>query len=101
MDTKALLADARIRFDIVSQKKHLKEKYQSKLLFVDQGGLWESSLSFISELNGFPNDSLIILDKYENPVKISKNQLLEKAIDVYNAVMTEWHDEYQKLQHNR
>lgn len=101
MDTKSLLADAKVRFDIISQKKQLKEKYQSKFLFADQGGLWEASLAFISELNGIPDDSLIILDKYENPVQINKQQLLKKTTDIYHTVMTEWYNEYQKLQHNR
>jgi hypothetical protein len=101
MNVENLLAESKIRFDFISQKNQLKEKYQSKMIFADQGGLWISSLNFISELNGIDDEIIILLDNYENPIKVNRKQLLDKAKENYNNMITQWYEEYSLLKNNR
>ena len=42
MDTNALVAHARARFDHVAAKRLLKEKYQARMVFGHAGGLWKA-----------------------------------------------------------
>lgn len=101
MDAKNLINTSKARFDTHSQKKQLKEKYQSKLVFADQGGLWEASPNFIGQLSSLSHDVIILTDKYDNPIKVNRDELLRKANSIYSNVMFEWHEEYQKIEGNR
>lgn len=101
MDTKQLIKDSSARFNIISQKSQLKEKYNSKLIFADQGGLWKATPEFLSFLKGPTVNNLVILDLYENPIKVDKDLLTTKAYQLYTEVMNEWYTEYSKLQNNR
>jgi len=101
MNVENLLVESKIRFDFISQKNQLKEKYQSKMIFADQGGLWVSSLNFISELNGIDEETIILLDNYENPIKVNRKQLLDKAKENYNNIITQWYEEHSLLKNNR
>jgi hypothetical protein len=40
----------------------------------------------------------VLLDNYENPIKVDRFELLTFANDLYVSVMHEWHEEYSKLQ---
>lgn len=101
MDTKALIREAHARFDHNSAKQLLKEKYQQKLLIANQGGLWKVTPELILFLDNAGSDELIILDSYENPIKVNRQQLLSLVRDSYNEIMTQWHAEFQDLRHKR
>lgn len=101
MDAKNLIKESKARFDLHSQKKQLKEKYQSKLLFAEQGGLWEASPEFIGNLSSLNDETVILVDKYENPIKVNREELLIKANQIYTDVMSKWHEEYQLLESKR
>ena len=53
MDTKTLIKDAKARFSHNSAKAYLKEKYSSKLVIAEQGGLWRADAQTIGFLNSF------------------------------------------------
>lgn len=100
MDTKKLVADMKARFAHNSAKHYLKEKYSSKLSVADQGGLWKAdkeTLSFLSNITG----DVIIIDLYDNPVKVDAESLYKKLLKVYNTVMTEWYNEHTELENKR
>ena len=48
MDTKTLISEAKARFNHNSAKAYLKDKYDSKLIIADQGGLWRADQKTIS-----------------------------------------------------
>jgi len=101
MDTKKLVADMKARFEHNSAKHYLKEKYSSKLLVADQGGLWKADLNTISFLNSTSNKTTVMLDLYDIPVSVNVKKLKEKLVDAYDTVMSEWHKEYKDLEEKR
>lgn len=101
MDTKAIIAEAKAKFNHNSTKEYLKDKYHSKLVFADQGGLWTANNNLISFLNALTEEECVVLDSYQTPIKINRPKLLTKAVQVYTENMNEWHVEWEKLRKNR
>ena len=101
MDTKLLISESKARFNHNSAKAYLKDKYDSKFIIADQGGLWRANLETINFLSASSDDLVILIDTFESPVKVSRVALLNKLTSVYTAVMTEWHSEWQELESKR
>lgn len=97
MDTKALIREAQARFDHNSAKQLLKEKYKQKLIIANQGGLWKTTPELIAFLDNTGSDEIILLDSYENPIKVKRQELSQLLRDTYNQVMTDWYTELQLL----
>jgi hypothetical protein len=101
MDTNQLVKDVKARFNINFQKQQLREKYTAKLIFADQGGLWKATPELIGFLSISDKTHTVILDSYENPIRVDINQLHKKLRETYNVVMEQWHAEYSALEKNR
>jgi len=100
MDTDALIAHARARFDHVAAKRVLKEKYQARMLFAHRGGMWRAGPELLAMLQSVPvEDDIVILDLYENPIKINPLELQHLAHNRWQEQMNAWlveHDELSK-----
>ena len=100
MDTNALIAHARARFDHVAAKRVLKEKYQARMLFAYAGGMWRAGPELLAMLQSVPvEDNIVILDLYENPIKITPLELQHLAHNRWQEQMNAWlveHDELSK-----
>jgi hypothetical protein len=102
MDTKTLITEAKARFNHNSAKAYLKDKYSSKLIVADQGGLWCADQITISFLNTMDDDNYVIMiDTFNNPVQVNRTQLLEVLKTTYNTVMLAWHKEWKELESKR
>jgi hypothetical protein len=102
MDTKTLIAEAKARFSHNSAKAYLKDKYDSKLIVASQGGLWKADQQTISFLSAMNNDNFtVMIDTFNNPVHVNRDQLLELLQTTYNTVMLEWHKEWTELEGKR
>lgn len=101
MDTKTLIAEAKARFAHNSAKEYLKEKYEAKLLVAEQGGLWKADLQTITFLSSFLNKEVVLIDTFNNPVKVDRQELMDKLSEVYYKVMNDWHDEWKELESKR
>ena len=101
MNTENLIRDMKARFNHNSSKEQLKEKYRSKLTFADQGGLWTVNATLLSILTSSSATSIVLLDDYENPVKVDRHLLLNRASKLYLEVMEQWHTEFSELQNKR
>jgi hypothetical protein len=102
MDTATLIAEAKARFAHNSAKAYLKEKYESKLIVADQGGLWQADQQTITMLTSFNNiKNVVLIDTFGNPVKVNREELLKKLKEVYLEVTYEWHQEWQELETKR
>lgn len=100
MDTAILLSEIKARFNHNSAKDYLKDKYESKLVFADQGGLWKASIELLSFLRT-STPTTVLVDTYNNPVKVDTTQLLKKAESIYDSAMTQWADEWKELESKR
>lgn len=99
MDTEALVAHARARFDHASARRLLKEKYEARMLFAYCGGMWRAGPDLQTTLLTCPGVEAVILDLYENPVKVNIQELLSLSQQRWQEQMTAWlveHDELSK-----
>ena len=78
MDTKTLITEAKARFAHNSAKDYLKEKYNAKLLVAEQGGLWRADQETISFLTSFLNEEVVLMDTFDNPVKVNRQDKKDK-----------------------
>ena len=101
MDTDQLIAHSRARFDHEAAKRTLKEKYQGKLIFAFSGGMWKADPGLITLLTGRPEVDIVLLDLYENPVRVNAPQLLREAEQRWKEQMNAWLGEYEQLNKNR
>jgi len=101
MDTTTLITEAKARFNHNSTKAYLKDKYNSKLIVAEQNGLWCADLLTINFLNSFTDVEIIIIDTFNNPVKVNRQQLLTKLTTVYKTTMEEWYSEWTELEKKR
>ena len=102
MNTDDLIAQSRARFDHATAKRVLKEKYQAKLLFAYNGGMWCAGPELLTLLQAIPvEDSVVMLDLYETPVKINPNELQYLALGRWQEQMNAWLLEYETLSKNR
>ena len=101
MDTKELLKEIKARFNHNLAKDYLKDKYESKLIFADQGGLWKVTPEFLSFLRTSTEESIVLLDTYSNPVVVERIKILEKSEKLYKDTMTEWANEWKQLERQR
>jgi len=101
MDTEQLIAHGRSRFEHASARRLLQEKYQAKLTFAHAGGMWRAGPELITVLAVCPDDSAVILDLYDIPVKISVKELQYMAQQRWQEQMTAWLIEHDQLCKNR
>ena len=102
MDTNDLIAHSRSRFDHAAAKRTLKEKYQSKLIFAHNGGMFKAGPELINILNATEGQQgIYLLDLYETPVIVDYKELLTLAQTRWQATMKSWFEEYTQLSKNR
>lgn len=102
MDTKTLISEAKARFNHNAAKAQLKDKYDGKLIIADQGGLWKATPELISFLNNSTDDNFVILiDNFDNPVQVNREQLLEVLKNTHAKVMLDWYKEWKELESKR
>jgi hypothetical protein len=91
MDTNALVAHSRARFDHAVAKRILKEKYQARMLFAYNGGMFRAGPELLTLLQAIPvEDDVVVLDLYENPVKITPQELQYLVLDRWQEQMNAW-----------
>ena len=101
MDTKTLISEAKARFNHNSAKAQLKDKYDGKFIVAEQGGLWKATPEFIGFLNALNDDTVVLIDTFDNPVEVNREKLLDVLKNLYQKVMFDWHKEWKELESKR
>ena len=102
MDTNQLVAHARARFEHESARLILREKYQAKFTFAHAGGMWQAGPELLSTLKCCVMDKeVVLLDLYENPVKINTKELWNLAAERWQECMNAYLIEYEQLNQQR
>ena len=102
MDTDQIIENSRARFEHAAAKRLLKEKYQAKMLFAHAGGMWQAGPELLSTLKCCVMDKeVVLLDLYENPVKINTKELWNLAAERWQEQMNAWLVEYTRLNEQR
>ena len=100
MDTEQLISHGRARFAHATARRLLKEKYQGKMVFAFGGGMWRAGPELITLLTR-RTGSIVLLDLYENPVRVDAEQLLHETEQRWQEQMNAWLVEYEALSKNR
>ena len=101
MNTESLVAHARARFDHEAAKRVLKEKYQAKMVFAHAGGMWRAGPELQTTLLTCPDAEAVIMDLYENPIKVNTKELYAMSQQRWQEQMNAWLVEYEQLSNKR
>ena len=102
MNTDALTAHARARFDHVAARRVLKEKYEARMLFAHAGGMWRAGPDLQCTLLSCAQDKdVVLLDLYETPVRVNVPELFALSHERWQEQMNAWHVEHENLNRNR
>jgi hypothetical protein len=101
MDIDALTTHARARFDHAVARQVLKEKYQAKMLFAHNGGMFCADQNLMVLLQAIPTEEAVILDLYENPIRVNTVELGYQVGERFQEVMNAWQVEYEEISKKR
>ena len=101
MNTENIVAHARARFDHETARQVLKEKYQAKLIFAYNGGMFRAGPELQTTCLTCPGTEAVILDLYENPIKIQTRELLALSQQRWQEQMNAWLVEYEQMSKQR
>ena len=101
METEKLVAHARARFDHAAARRTLKEKYEAKMLFAYAGGMWRAGPEQLTVLSTCPDETAVLLDLYETPVRVNVTELFAQAHSHWQEQMNAWRVEHENLNRNR
>jgi hypothetical protein len=101
MDTENLIAHARARFDHATAKRILREKYEARMIFAHDGGMWRAGPELINILATVPPGDAVLLDLYETPVQVRPEELRGMAMQRWQEQMNAWLAEHNKLSKKR
>jgi len=100
MDTENIISHSRARFDHAAARRTLKEKYQAKMIFGYNGGMFRAGPELLNTLMVCP-DQAVILDLYDVPISIQSSELKEMAQQRWQEQMNGWLAEYREISRNR
>jgi hypothetical protein len=101
MNTDQLVSHARARFEHVAARRLLKEKYQAKLVFGFNGGMFRATPEMITFLSLYGDQRIVVQDLYENPVEVNAQELVDLMKTRHQEQMNAWLIEYQAVGKNR
>lgn len=101
MDTDQLIEHGRARFEHAAARRLLKEQYQAKMVFAHEGGMWQASPDFLCLLSVCDTEHAVLLDLYEQPVRVNVKTLKDLTYQRWQEQMTAWLLAYQDIAKNR
>ena len=101
MDTNELIKHSRSRFDHAAARRVLREKYQAKMLFAYNGGMWRAGPELLNIMNVCSDPTAVLLDLYENPVQVNIQELRALAQQRWQEQMNAWLAEYNHISQQR
>lgn len=101
MNTDQLIKHSRARFDHAAARRVIKEKYEARMLFAHAGGMWRAGPELQTTLLTCPDSEAVIMDLYENPIRINIQELLALSQQRWQEQMNAWLVEHQQLNQQR
>ena len=101
MNTEELIKIGRARFEHVAARRLLKEKYQAKMLFAYNGGMWNAEPTLLVLLAAVPPGDAVMLDLYETPIRVNPEELRGIAMQRWQEQMNAWLVEYEETNKTR
>ena len=97
MNTDDLISHSRARFDHVAARRILREKYEAKMLFAYGDGMFRAGPELLTTLAAcMSSNPVVILDLYENPIKVIPEVLFDQAKQRWQEQMNAWLAEHEE-----
>ncbi len=102
MNVNLIKKTSKTRYLHQSAKLSTKENHLAKLILTTQGGSWQVNQELIAFLSVEQfGETVILLDIYDNPVRVNRQQLFNEASSLYETVMTDWYHTVNKINNQR
>lgn len=101
MQNDTLIQRVREKFDHESARRNLREKYQAKLIFAHDGGMWRADPNVMAFLGQCDQEYIVMPDLYDNPIRVKVDQLHYEMQMRWQEQMNAWLAEYQELNRRR
>jgi hypothetical protein len=101
MDTENIIKQSRARFDHNQARQILREKYEAKMLFAYNGGMWRAGPELLMTIAVCPDENSVLVDEYGNPVQINTLELELLAQQRWQEQMNAWLVEFTELSTKR
>jgi hypothetical protein len=97
MDTKDMIQQVRARFDHEAARRLMREKYEARMIFSYAGGMWRAGPELQTMLLTCPEDTAIVLDLHQNPIKVQVQELMSMSQQRWQEQMNAWLIEFENL----
>lgn len=87
--------------DYQTNKRILREKIQTDLHFVYNGGLFKASLELYAFVTAWSSEELFLEDTYQNPIKVIRTEFLTLCKQHYQTAMNSWHIQHEEIKRAR
>jgi hypothetical protein len=101
MDTNDIIDHARARLEHAATRRVMREKYEARMIFGHNGGMFRATPEMISFLNLYGDQSIVVKDLYDTPVRVDAAQLCELMQLRLQEQMTAWLIEHEDLVRQR
>jgi hypothetical protein len=101
LEPEQLVKEIRSRFDHATQKKLLREKYHSKMVFGWNGGMFRATPEMISFLSLYDSQQIVLEDLYGTPIEVNAQELRNLMQLRWQEQMNGWAAEHQELSKQR
>lgn len=101
MDTDKLAAQVRSRFEHSAARRTIKEKYQAKMIFGWNGGMFRATPEMITFLSLYGDERVVVQDLYETPVEVNARELCDIMRSRLQEQMNAWLIEHEELNRKR
>jgi len=95
--TNKIITNIRTRFDHAAARKILKEQYEGNMIFHFAEGMWRAGPDLINILTAMTTDHIVLLDIYDTPIKVDRQELLSLTKEKWQEQMNDWEVEYAEL----
>lgn len=101
MDTDALFEHARARFDHAAARRLLKDKYEARMLFGYNGGMFRATPEMICFLSLYGDQEIVVADLYQNPIRINADEMCTMMKARWQEQMNAWLAEFEATNQKR
>ena len=101
MNVNLIKKTSRTRYLHQSAKLSAKENHQARLLLTQSGGTFRVTPELISFLSIEKFETIILLDIYDNPIRVNREHLFTAAASLYREVMNDWYHTVNKINNQR
>ena len=92
MNVNTIKKISKTRYLHQSAKLSTKENHLAKLILTTQNGSWQVNQELIAFLSVERfGETVILLDMYDNPVRVNRQHMFNLASDLYETVMNDWY----------